>query len=78
MCRYPDICAPVRHEARAEGAEGEACEEQQLGESLEPLVLTDQVPLSHHGGHPEVVVELVVHTARNTVTQHLLVLSEVP
>ena len=65
---------PVRHQAGAEGAEGEPCEEQQLGESLEPAVLTDQVPLGHHGGHPEVVVELVVHTAWDTVAQVLLVL----
>ena len=40
MCRYPDIYSPVRHEARAEGAESEAGEEQHLGEGLEPAVVT--------------------------------------
>ena len=45
MCRYPDICAPVRHEARAEGAEREAGEEQHLGEGFEPAVLAHEVPL---------------------------------
>ena len=67
---------PVRHQAGAEGAEGEPCEEQQLGESLEPAVLADQVPLGYHGGHP-VRVELVVQTASNTVAQHLLLLGQV-
>ena len=67
----------VRHQAGTEGAQGEAGEEKHLGESLEPTPLTHEVPLGHHGGHPELLVKLVVDTAGHTVTQQLLVLSGV-
>ena len=52
--RYPlRVFLPVRHQTRAERAKGETSEEKHLGESLEPAVLADQVPLRHHCGHPE-------------------------
>ena len=52
--RYPlKVFLPVRHQTRAEGAKGKPGEKKHLGESLEPAVLADQVPLRHHCGHPE-------------------------
>ena len=69
---------PVRHQPRAEGAQSEPGEEKHLGECLEPAVLADQVPLRHHGGHPEAVIELIVHTAGDTVAEELLVLGHHP
>ena len=51
---------------------------QHLGQRLEPAPLAHQVPLRHHGGHPEAVVELVVHTLGHTVAHHLLADGGVP
>ena len=44
----------------------------QLGQGLEPALLTDQVPLRDQSGLPEAGIELVVHAAGDAVAQELV------